>query len=180
MRKMFLYFYYNIVIIYMNYKGFWTYYRAIIVSIIASLADMGSMYGLNTLGTLNEQLVIGLSSVVGLFIQFFGQKYWTFKNSTKTQKELITQVLLFFGLEISIIICVVLIYGKIYEPVEEKVKEWTKGHKENEITKLFFENKEGKRELSQLGKIMLKNGLVFLTFNIISYPLWKYFIFAKK
>ena len=86
MRKMFLYFYYNIVIIYMNYKGLWTYYRAIIVSIIASLADMGSMYGLNTLGTLNEQLVIGLSSVVGLFIQFFGQKYWTFKNSKKTQK----------------------------------------------------------------------------------------------
>ena len=163
----------------MNYKGFWTYYRAIIVSIIASLADMGSMYGLNTLGTLNEQLVIGLSSVIGLFIQFFGQKYWTFKNSTKTQKELIRQVLLFFGLEISIIICVIIIYGKIHTPVEEKVKEWTKTHKENKITKYLFENKEGERELSQLGKIMLKNVIVFLTFNLISYPIWKYFIFTK-
>ena len=76
----------------MDYKGIWMYYRAVIVSVIASIADMSSMYGLNTLGTLNEQLVIGLSSVVGLFIQFFGQKYWTFKNYTKTQKELITQV----------------------------------------------------------------------------------------
>ena len=74
----------------------------------------------------------------------------------------------------------ILIYGKIYEPVENKVKEWTKNHKENEITKYLFENKNGKRELSQLGKIMLKNILVFFTFNIISYPLWKYFIFAKK
>ena len=164
----------------MNYKAIWMYYRAVIVSIIASMVDMGSMYGLNSSTNLSEPLTIGLSSFLGLLIQFFGQKYWTFKNSTENNKELIKQVLLFFGLEISIIICVVLIYGKIYEPVEEKVKEWTKGHKENNFTKLFFENKEGKRELSQLGKIMLKNGLVFLTFNIISYPLWKYFIFSKK
>ena len=64
--------------------------------------------------------------------------------------------------------------------IENKVKEWTKNHKENQITKYLFENKNGKRELSQLGKIMLKNILVFFTFNIISYPLWKYFIFAKK
>jgi len=180
MKRMCQYFYYNIFIIYMNYKGFWTYYRAIIVSIIALMVDMGTMYGLASMGDLNEKIVIGLSSVLGLFVQFFGQKFWTFKNSAKTQKELIRQVLLFFGLEISIIICVVLIYEKIYEPVENKVKEWTKGHKENGLTKIFFENKDGKRELSALGKIMLKNALVFLTFNLISYPLWKYFIFAKK
>ena len=86
----------------------------------------------------------------------------------------------FFGLEITIIICVVLVYGKIYEPVENKVKDWTKNHKENVITKYLFENKNGKRELSQLGKIMLKNIIVFFTFNIISYPLWKYFIFTKS
>ena len=43
-----------------------------------------------------------------------------------------------------------------------------------------LKNKDGEKELSPLGKIMLKNGLVFLTFNLISYPLWKYFIFAKK
>ena len=164
----------------MNYKDFWMYYRAVIVSIIASIADMSSMYGLNTLGTLSEPLVLGLSSLIGLFIQFFGQKYWTFKNEAKNQNALIQQVLLFFGLEITIIFCVILIYEKIYEPVENKVKEWTKGHKKNIITKYLFEKKDGKLELSQLGKIMLKNGLVFLTFNIISYPLWKYFIFAKK
>ena len=164
----------------MDYKGIWMYYRAVIVSIIAAIADMSSMYGLNKLANLSETIVLGVSSLVGLFIQFFGQKYWTFKNNTKSNDELIKQVLLFFGLEITIIVCVILIYGKIYEPVENKVKEWTKNHKENQITKYLFENKNGKRELSQLGKIMLKNILVFFTFNIISYPLWKYFIFAKK
>ena len=164
----------------MNYKDFWMYYRAVIVSIIASIADMGTMYWLNTTNTLSEPLVLGLSSIIGLFIQFFGQKFWTFKNETKTQKELIKQVLLFFGLEITIIICVILIYGKIYKQIENKIKEWTKNYKENKITKYLFENKDGEKELSSLGKIMLKNGLVFLTFNIISYPLWKYFIFAKK
>ena len=164
----------------MNYKDFWMYYRAVIVSLIAAIADMGTMYGLNTSGTMSEPIILGLSSIIGLFIQFFGQKFWTFKNETKTQKELIKQVLLFFGLEITIIICVILIYGKIYKPVENKIQDWTKDYKENKIIKYLFENKDGKKELSPLGKIMLKNGLVFLTFNIISYPLWKYFIFAKK
>ena len=138
------------------------------------------MYGLNNTGALSEPFILGLSSIIGLFIQFFGQKFWTFKNETKTQKELIKQVLLFFGLEITIIICVIIIYGKIYKPVENKIQDWTKDYKENKIIKYLFDKKDGKKELSPLGKIMLKNGLVFLTFNIISYPLWKYFIFAKK
>lgn len=178
MKKMFQYFYYNINNNYMDYKAIWMYYRAVIVSVIASMADMGSMYWLNST-SLSESLVIGLSSFIGLLIQFFGQKYWTFKNSAENNKELIKQVLMFFGLEITIIICVILVYGKIHEPVEKKVKEWAKNHKENNVTKYLFETKNGKRELSQLGKIMLKNLIVFFTFNLISYPIWKYFIFVK-
>ena len=178
MKKMFQYFYYNITNNYMDYKAIWMYYRAVIVSVIASMADMGSMYWLNST-SLSESLVIGLSSFIGLLIQFFGQKYWTFKNSAQNNKELIKQVLMFFGLEITIIICVILVYGKIHEPVEKKVKDWAKNHKENNITKYLFEIKNGKRELSQLGKIMLKNLIVFFTFNLISYPIWKYFIFVK-
>ena len=57
----------------MDYKGIWMYYRAVIVSIIASIADMSSMYGLNKVENLSEPVVIGLSSLIGLFIQFFGQ-----------------------------------------------------------------------------------------------------------
>tara|TARA_B100001093_G_C26794613_1_gene1000546 strand:+ start:1123 stop:1620 length:498 start_codon:yes stop_codon:yes gene_type:complete len=164
----------------MNYKGFWMYYRAVIVSIIASLVDMGSMFALIKMTTIKDSFAVGLSSFFGLLIQFFGQKYWTFKNSTQSRDELIKQVVLFFGLEITIIIAVVLLYDRIYEPVENRVKKWTKNHKENMITKYLFEKKNGERELSQLGKITLKNIIVFFTFNIISYPLWKYFIFAKS
>ena len=145
----------------MNYKDFWMYYRAVIVSIIASLVDMGSMFALIKMTTIKDSFAVGLSSFFGLLIQFFGQKYWTFKNSTQSREELIRQVVLFFGLEITIIICVVLLYGRIYKPVENKVKELTKNHKENMITKHLFEKKNGERELSQLGKIMLKNIIVF-------------------
>ena len=164
----------------MNYKDFWMYYRAVIVSIIASIVDISSMYSLIKLTKINEEVIVGLASLAGLFIQFFGQKYWTFKNNTYSRDELIKQVVLFFGLEITIIICVVLIYSKIYGPVEKKVKELTKNQRENILTKYLFKNNRGKKELSQLGKIMLKNIIVFFTFNIISYPLWKYFIFTKK
>ena len=164
----------------MNYKVFLMYYRAVIVSIIASLVDMGSMFALIKMTTIKDSFAVGLSSFFGLLIQFFGQKYWTFKNSTQSRDELIKQVVLFFGLEITIIIAVVLLYDRIYEPVENRVKKWTKNHKENMITKYLFEKKNGERELSQLGKITLKNIIVFFTFNIISYPLWKYFIFAKS
>ena len=59
----------------MDYRAIWMYYRAVIVSIIASIADMGSMYGLNSSTNLSESLIIGLSSFFGLLIQFFGQKY---------------------------------------------------------------------------------------------------------
>jgi len=36
----------------MNYKDFWMYYRAVIVSIIASLVDMGSMFALIKMTTI--------------------------------------------------------------------------------------------------------------------------------
>ena len=163
----------------MEYKGFLMYYRALIVSIIASIADIAVMYELNMVTRMPEQIILGISSMCGLIIQFFGQKIWTFKNETKTQKELIKQVLLFFGLEIFIIICVILVYGQIYELVEEKIKRWL-GDEENIITKYLFEGEGNEKSLSTIGKIILKSGIVFLTFNIVSYPIWKYIIFAKK
>ena len=80
----------------MNYREFILYYKAIIVSVIASLVDMSMMYYLNKNSKLKEGLILGLSSFSGLVIQFFGQKFWTFKNESKTQKELLKQVGLFF------------------------------------------------------------------------------------
>ena len=62
----------------MNYKNFFTYYKAIIVSIIASVTDISLMFSLSTT-TLSEHMVLGISSVAGLLIQFFGQKLTDFK-----------------------------------------------------------------------------------------------------
>ena len=101
------------------------------------------------------------------------------RNSTKSNTELIKQILLFFGLELSLIACVIFIYDKTYNTLENKVKELV-GDKKNIITKHLFEGEGEGRTLSTIGKIILKSGIVFLTFNIISYPIWKYIIFVKK
>ena len=151
-----------------------TYYKAVLVSILASLIDMGVMYGLDK-SKWNEKIVVGLSSFAGLIIQFFGQKLWTFKNKTNSNQALLKQVLLFFGLELFIILCVVLSYGKIYEPIKINIKKALKGKKG--ISKLIFA--KNKVELSTIFKILLKSIITFLTFNIISYPLWSYFIFSN-
>ncbi len=158
---------------------FFMYYRAIIVSIIASLSDIGLMYQLNMVTKLNEDIILAISSMSGVIIQFFGQKLWTFKNQTKSNGELIKQILLFFGLELSLIACVIYVYDKSYNMLENKILELL-GDKKNIITKHLFEGEGEGRTLSTIGKIILKSGIVFLTFNIISYPLWKYVIFVKK
>ena len=55
----------------MDYKGIWMYYRAVIVSVIASIADMSSMYGLNKVENLSEPIVLGVSSLIGLVILIY-------------------------------------------------------------------------------------------------------------
>lgn len=163
----------------MIHSEFFMYYRAIIVSIIASLSDIGLMYQLNMVTKLNEDIILAISSMSGVIIQFFGQKLWTFKNQTKSSTELIKQISLFFGLELSLIACVIYAYDKSYDILEKKILELL-GDKKNIITKHLFEGEGEGRTLSTIGKIILKSGIVFLTFNIISYPLWKYVIFVKK
>ena len=87
MKKMFRYFYYNISNYYMDYKAIWMYYRAVIVSIMASMVDMGSMYGLNSSTNLSEPLIIGLSSFLGLLIQFLDKNIGLLKIQHKTIKN---------------------------------------------------------------------------------------------
>ena len=87
----------------MNIKEFVYYYKAVIVSIIASLTDMFIMFELSK-ANWKEELALGLSSFAGIIIQFFGQKYWTFKSQTKNYEALIRQVLLFFGVELSLLV----------------------------------------------------------------------------
>tara|TARA_B000000477_G_C6007646_1_gene191871 strand:- start:124 stop:609 length:486 start_codon:yes stop_codon:yes gene_type:complete len=160
----------------MNIKEFVYYYKAIIVSVIASLTDMFIMFELSKTNW-KEELALGLSSFAGIIIQFFGQKFWTFKNQTKSYKALIRQVLLFFGIELVLLGLVILIFKGIYPSVEAKIEELDIKYKDGFITKYLVEEKDKKLMLNERGKIVVKNVIVFCVFNLLSYPLWRYVIF---
>jgi putative flippase GtrA len=160
----------------LSLKEFILYNKALLVSILASGMDMGTMYTLDNNTNLAENWIIGISSGIGLLIQFFGQRFWTFRKNAGSMKQLKRQILLFFGLEISLILLVIFLYDKVYNKVEAKVKELKKRYN-TKMLGIFFE-KDGK-EISTLGKMLLKSSIVFIIFNVVSYPLWRYFIFIK-
>ena len=160
----------------MNIKEFIYYYKAVIVSIIASLTDMFIMFELSK-ANWKEELALGLSSFAGIIIQFFGQKYWTFKSETKSYKALIRQVLLFFGIELVLLGLVILIFKEIYPSVEYNIEKLDITYKDGFITKYLVEEKDKKLRLNNQGKIVVKNVIVFCVFNLLSYPLWRYVIF---
>ena len=160
----------------MNIKEFVYYYKAIIVSIIASLTDMFIMFELSR-ANWKEELALGLSSFAGIIIQFFGQKYWTFKSQTKNYEALIRQVLLFFGVELSLLLLVIVIFKNVYDKVENQIEKLDLKYKDGVITKYLVYEKDKKLVLNEKGKIVVKNAIVFLVFNLISYPIWRYVIF---
>lgn len=160
----------------MNIKEFVYYYKAVIVSVLASLTDMFIMFELSK-ANWKEELALGLSSFAGIIIQFFGQKYWTFKSETKSYKALIRQVLLFFGIELVLLGLVILIFKEIYPSVEYNIEKLDITYKDGFITKYLVEEKDKKLRLNNQGKIVVKNVIVFCVFNLLSYPLWRYVIF---
>ena len=164
---------------YTNYKELFMYYRAILVSIIASLADIATMFGLNNT-SLDESYILIISSFTGLLIQFFGQKYWTFKNIAESTHILVKQIVLFFTLEITLILIIVYIFNKIYHRIENRISKYPKSYATGKISRYIFEFDNNNIELTALGKVLLKSVLVFFTFNLISYPLWRYVIFTNK
>lgn len=160
----------------MNIKEFVYYYKAVIVSVIASLTDMFIMFELSK-ANWKEELALGLSSFAGIIIQFFGQKYWTFKSQTKNLEALIRQVLLFFGVELSLLLLVIVIFKNVYNKVEKQIEKLDLKYKDGFITKYLVYEQDKKLVLNERGKIVVKNAIVFLVFNLISYPIWRYVIF---
>ena len=160
----------------MNIKEFVYYYKAVIVSVIASLTDMFIMFELSK-ANWKEELALGLSSFAGIIIQFFGQKYWTFKSQTKSYEALVRQVLLFFGVELSLLLLVIVIFKNVYNKVEKQIEKLDLKYKDGFITKYLVYEQDKKLVLNERGKIVVKNAIVFLVFNLISYPIWRYVIF---
>ena len=160
----------------MNIREFVYYYKAVIVSVFASLTDMFIMFELSK-ANWQEELALGLSSFAGIIIQFFGQKYWTFKSQTKSYDELIRQVLLFFSVEFALLALVIFIFKGVYNRIESQVEKLDLKYKDGFITKYLVDEKDKKLILNERGKIVVKNAIVFCVFNLISYPIWRYVIF---
>ena len=162
----------------MNYKEFLVYYRSLIVGAIASTVDISTLYGLSNTN-IPENYVLLISSLGGILIQFFGQKYWAFRNNSDDTATLVKQVLKFFVLEISLIFLIIYIFDKIQKKIQTIVNKYPSSITKGTITKYLFKLDNNEVILTPLSNTILKTVLVFILFNLISYPLWKYVIFVK-
>lgn len=164
----------------MYYNELIIYYRAIIVSILASAIDISVMFTLDRT-KLKQSYILILSSLSGLLIQFFGQKYWTFKSVIKSNKQLLLQIIQFFTLEISLILLIVYVYGFVSVYISKKISTYSSSYTSGTLSKYIFKlDNNNKVVLTNVGKILLKSIMVFVVFNAISYPLWRYVIFIEK
>ena len=191
---------YKNLVMHKSVKELILYNKAVLVSFLATAADISVMYLLNKQKNMqnqqnqqpliiNDNMAIGISSLCGLLIQFIGQKYWTFKNESSSKHELIKQVAMFFTLEISLIICVILIFDHVYKYLSGKFDKIPKSWRESKLGSYIFKpqprsqsnqsqsNHQSQPELTEIGRILLKSCIVFFTFNLISYPLWRFVIF---
>lgn len=160
----------------MNYKDLFMYNRALIVGIIASLIDTGTLFGLSYTN-LNDTYSLIISSFLGILIQFFGQKYWTFKDVSETRLDLIKQVIQFFALEITIVFIIIYVFQIVNKHISDIIAKYPSSYASGKFTKYFFKLENNVIVLSPLSKILLKTVLVFILFNLISYPMWHYVIF---
>ena len=145
---------------------------------MASIVDIGTIYGLNYT-KLPENYALLISSLSGLMIQFFGQKYWAFRNNSSDTKNLVKQITLFFTLEITLILIIIYIFYINQKKIENMVAKYPSSVTKGTIKQYLFVMDDNKIILTPLSNTILKTLLVFILFNLISYPMWKYVIFAK-
>ena len=162
----------------MNYKDFFVYYRSLLVGVVASVVDISTLYGLSST-KIPENYALLISSLGGILIQFFGQKYWAFRNNTNDITTLVRQVVKFFTLEISLIFVIIYIFDKIQTKIQNIVEKYPSSITKGTINKYLLKLDNNKVILTPLSNTILKTALVFILFNLVSYPLWKYVIFVK-
>ena len=153
------------------------YYRSLLVGVLATLVDSTVFIILSKL-KFRDTISFVVAFILGVLIQFFGQKYWTFKNKTKTNNELIKQIIIFFVFEIIVFSFVLLIFNKIYIAIENYVKNLNVSDANDPIKKIFVQKQNSTLVLTSFGKLFLKMVIVFFIFNLITFPVWKYILFT--
>ena len=64
--------------------------------------------------------------------------------------------------------------------MEDYVKKLSRKYKNNIILNKIVKKKGSNEVITPIGSVLLKSVIVFFTFNVISFPMWKYVIFKKK
>ena len=77
----------------------------------------------------------------------------------------------------SLLLLVIVIFKNVYNKVEKQIEKLDLKYKDGFITKYLVYEQDKKLVLNERGKIVVKNAIVFLVFNLISYPIWRYVIF---
>ena len=77
----------------------------------------------------------------------------------------------------SLLLLVIVIFKNVYNKVEKQIEKLDLKYKDAFITKYLVYEQDKKLVLNERGKIVVKNAIVFLVFNLISYPIWRYVIF---
>ena len=152
------------------------YYRSLIVGFIATVIDSGTFLILGKLHVKDNTNFI-ISFLLGLLIQFFGQKYWTFKNKSQSLGVLVKQIIIFFAFEIIVFALVLWIFNRIYGLIEKKISDLKVSYAKDHFKRYFVEEEKKKLVLTPFGKLFLKTIIVFFIFNLITYPVWRYVLF---
>ena len=112
------------------------YYRSLIVGFIATVIDSGTFLVLGKLHV-NDNINFIISFLIGLLIQFFGQKYWTFKNKNESLASLVKQIIIFFAFEIIVFALVLWIFNRIYGLIENKISDLNVAYAKDHFKRYF-------------------------------------------
>ena len=155
------------------------YWRALILGIITTVIEIGLIFVLDNTH-INEIWKSYTPSIISMFIAFFGQKYWTFRNKIGGI-QLIKQCLSYFILEIITLISVTYFLKLIINRINQYInKNKLQVNNMNVLFKQLFKIDESNSKLSIISHILIKQIIVIFIFNFISFPILESYIFTEK
>ena len=147
------------------------------VGIFSTLADIISMFLLGLYTNISIKYQLYISSFIGLFISFFGQKLITFQNKS-TGIETVKQMGLFLTWEILFIIIITQLVIYVTVPIDNALRHIpSEKIKDSSILSILFyvdTDKDGNEqvELHTLTNIAIKHFFILVLFTFVSLPIY--------
>jgi putative flippase GtrA len=163
------------------YLNLWI--RGIPVGIISTGSDIISLYLLNKYSNYDLNIQLYISSIIALFISFIGNKFWTFKNKSSSENNLLIQILLYLVFELIFIYLlteiVITIINYSNKLINNDYKEYII-HNNFLLRIKFIEYDNNKNiKISNNYEIILKHILIMILYTFISLPIYDKYIFIK-